>query len=154
MSRSSTIIEDRSGVLIQDQPHQRLILLHSSLPSPATHLDHAARAPPLSVGMWAGSFSLDGRIGEGRTQGGPRKWEAHTVRQENEPRQKSWFVFCLPFYSTPLTPPFPMPAYPTITTEETWQQRNNATTAPTSAQRQPQQHNDNHNSTTTTATAQ
>ena len=39
-----------------------------------------------------------------KPQGGPRKWEAHVVCLENEPRLPLWFVFTNPlFYPIPLT---------------------------------------------------
>jgi len=51
--------------------------VHSSLPPPLRTQPRpgtpTGRAPPLFIGMWAGSFSLDGRIGEERTQGGTQK---------------------------------------------------------------------------------
>jgi len=40
------------------------------------------RAPPLSRGMWAGSIILEKGSGRKDQQGGPRKWEAHTVRHK------------------------------------------------------------------------
>ena len=42
--------------------------------------------------------------GREKHQGGPRKWEAHAVRLENEPRCLSWLVFPNPsFHPIPLT---------------------------------------------------
>jgi len=43
----------------------------------------AAPAPPLSKGMWAATYLIDGVIGEGKPKGGPNKWEAHPVCREN-----------------------------------------------------------------------
>ena len=37
--------------------------------------------------------------------GGPREWEAHTVRPKHEPRWKSWFVFSISSISSHWPPP-------------------------------------------------
>ena len=45
-----------------------------------------AAAPPLSKGMWAVYCRLTEDWWREKHQGGPRKWEAHAVHLENEPR--------------------------------------------------------------------
>jgi hypothetical protein len=58
----------------------------------------ATPAPPLSKGMWAGLYSTGGiggnrrRNGGWKNKGGPRNWEAHTVRHEMNHNLPSWFV--------------------------------------------------------------
>jgi len=102
--RDHSIMEDQSGVLIQDQPHQQLILVHSSShhhQQRASNMEfHGPCLSPLHRDVCRLVFPQ--RTDRGRKNpGGPRKWEAHTVRQENEPRLLSWLAFCVPLYSTP-----------------------------------------------------
>jgi len=130
-------MEDQSGVLIQDQPHQRLILVHSSShhhQQRASTTEFTARAPPLSVGMWAGSFSLDGRIGEGRTQGGTQKVGGpHSAsRKRAMTFVVARFLPSLVFY--PTDPSLPkcqrVQACEEATTKATWQRHNNDDAGP------------------------
>jgi hypothetical protein len=122
------------------------------LPPPAMRLDHAARAPPLSIRMWAGSFSLDGRIGEGRTPGGTQKVGGPHSASRKQATTKVVVRFLSSILFHPTDPTLPQCQH--IQPSQPRRRGNNATTAPTTAQRQPRQHNDDHDSTTTTATAQ
>ena len=73
--------------------HWSWFILHSSWPPPSPHEvipNHGPQAnqvPLPSQGMWAMG------IGEERTKGGPKQWEAHAVYQQNEPWRKSWLIY-------------------------------------------------------------
>ena len=49
----------------------------------------AAPAPPLSKGMWVGTYLLDRGIGDGKRKGGPKEWEARPVHRKNRLRHLS-----------------------------------------------------------------
>jgi len=112
------------------------------------HLDHAARAPPLSVGMWASSFSLDGRIGEGRTQGGTQKVGGPHSASRKRATTKVVVRFLPSILFHPTDPTLPQRQH--IQPSQPRRRGNNATTQ----QRCRQQHNNNRDSTTTTAKGQ
>ena len=95
MLRSRTINERGSGVWIQHQPHQWLMLGYSFLrptpPSSPRHLNSPQPrsssppgAPPLSWGMWAHHRQADGSdcAWERETEGGPMKWDTQVVRHK------------------------------------------------------------------------
>jgi len=60
-----------------------------------------ASAPPLSRGMWAAQACLMEESGREKHKWGPKEWEAHLVRLNDEPWWTSWFVFFIrPFHPT------------------------------------------------------
>jgi len=82
---------------IQNDPTRCVSPLMRDLgPISRPNLTSEARSPFTSPSPFqrdvGGLFSFDGGFGEGEPQGGPRKWEAHEVRPENEPQPLLWFV--------------------------------------------------------------
>ena len=92
--------------------------LHSSAYSESRPL---ASAPPLSRGMWAAQAHSMEESGREKHKWGPKEWEAHLVRLNDEPRWKSWFVF---FISSSIPSNWPLHPTPAWQPTSGWREPN------------------------------
>jgi len=135
-------MEDQSGVLIQDQPHQRLILVHSSShhhQQRASNTEcHSPCPSPLrrDVGrLFFPRWTDRGRKNPGGTQkvGGPHS----ASRKRATTKVVARFLCSLVFY--PTDPSLPkcqhVQACEEATTKVTWQRHNDTTTTTQAEQR-------------------
>ena len=69
------------------------------------HRGRYTSAPPLFRGMWVAPSRSTEELGMEKYEGGPRKWEAHTVHHENGQQLLMLPVFSHSFFlNPPLTP--------------------------------------------------